>query len=63
MKQLAKICEPGAEERNTDLTDRGYLLSKILEHIDASIWAKIQKDDYVKKFIEIDESHSQESLY
>lgn len=58
VEKLSKLMMPGSTEKNTDLTDRGYLLSKILKHMDASIWEKVTKDDFIEKFANIDAEHS-----
>jgi len=45
--------ESGSQINNTNIMDRGYFLGSVLKHIDDSIWEKVDKDLFMRKFSSI----------
>jgi hypothetical protein len=50
VKKIESIMEPGSSVKNTDIMDRAYFLGSVLKHIDSSIWEKVDKEVYIRKF-------------
>ena len=53
IKKIQSIMEPGSTVKNTELSDRGFFLGSALKHIDEAIWAKVDKDLYMRNFAKI----------
>ena len=50
VEKISSIIKHGSKVRNTNQMDRGYFLGMVLKHIDQSIWDKVDKQVYKKKF-------------
>ena len=60
--KLTKIIAPGSKENNTDLTNRGFVLGKLLKHSDSTIWDKVDKDKFKKDFAGIDAEYEHDKM-
>ena len=53
VEKIASIIKHGSTLKNTELSDRGYFLGMVLKHIEQSIWDKVDKSVYRKKYASI----------
>ena len=60
--RLQAIIASDSLVKNEDTESRAYFLGQLLKHLDASLWDKVSKEQFRKRYADYDESRSIKEL-